>query len=111
MPPKHHQLRAPWPKQSGNAFQALVDLPKDGSNSTFDGRDGRVDGTDDNTVVIANPHDSGLPASQQLEHNEWVEDNIVLLSNQITNSDMMHYKNQQHLYKIEERVIELCTNQ
>jgi hypothetical protein len=43
MPPKPRQLPAPQPKQSGNAFQALVDLPDDGSNSTFDGRDGKVD--------------------------------------------------------------------
>jgi hypothetical protein len=76
MPPKHRQLRAPQPKSSGNTYQTLVELPENGSNSTFDGRDGIVDGTDDNTVVIANPRDSGLPASQQLEHNEWVEDNI-----------------------------------
>jgi Rieske Fe-S protein len=111
MPPKPRQLHAPRPKQSGNGFQALVDLPEDGSDSTFDGRDGIVDGTDDNTVVIANPRDSGLPASQQLEHNKWVEDNIVLLSKQINDSDAMHYENQQCLYDIEERVIELSENQ
>jgi hypothetical protein len=46
MPPKPRQLRAPRPKQSGNAFQALVDLAEDGSNSTFDGRDGKVDESD-----------------------------------------------------------------
>jgi hypothetical protein len=46
MPPKPRQLRAPWRKQSGNAFQALVDLPEDGSNSSFDGRDGKVDERD-----------------------------------------------------------------
>jgi hypothetical protein len=46
MPPKPRQLRAPWTKQSGNAFQALVDLPEDGSNSTFDERDGKVDESD-----------------------------------------------------------------
>jgi hypothetical protein len=46
MPPKPRQLRAPRPKQSGNAFQALVDLPDDGSDSTFDGRDGKVDESD-----------------------------------------------------------------
>jgi hypothetical protein len=83
MPPKHRQLHAPWPKPAGNAYQSLVDLPEDGPNPTFDGRDGKVDGTDDNTVVIANPHDSGPPASQQLQHNDWVEDNIVLLGKQI----------------------------
>jgi hypothetical protein len=30
----------------------LVDLPEDGSNSTFDGRDGKVNRTDENTVEI-----------------------------------------------------------
>jgi regulator of replication initiation timing len=83
MPPKHRQLHAPCPKPAGNAYQSLVDLPEDGSDPTFYGRDGKVDGTDDNTVVIANPRDSGPPASQQLQHNEWVEDNIVLLGKQI----------------------------
>jgi hypothetical protein len=52
MPPKPRQLHAPWTKQPGNTFQALVDLPEDGSNSTFDGRDGKVDGTDENTIEI-----------------------------------------------------------
>jgi hypothetical protein len=88
-----------------------VDLPKDGSEPTFDVRDGIVDGTDDNTVVIANPCDSGLPASQQLEHNEWTEDNIVPLSEQINNCEAMYYKNQQHLYNIEEGVIKLSKDQ
>jgi regulator of replication initiation timing len=85
-----------------------VDLPEDGSDSTFDGRDGIVDGTDDNTVVIANPRDSGQPASQQLQHNEWVEDNIVILSQQIND---LHYKNETRLYNIEERVIGLSNSQ
>jgi regulator of replication initiation timing len=108
MPPKPRQLRAPWPKQSGNACQALVDLPEDGSDSTFDGRDGIVDGTDDNTVVIANPRDSGPPASQQLQHNECVEDNIAVVSQQIND---LHYKNETRLYNIEERVIGLSNTQ
>jgi hypothetical protein len=67
-----------------------VDLPRDGSDPFTDGRDGKVDGTDNNTVVIANPCDSGPPASQQLQHNEWVEDDIVLLGKQIDfNGDNM----------------------
>jgi hypothetical protein len=53
MPPKHCQLHAPGPKVSGNAYQALVDLPEDGSHPTFDGRDGKVDGTDGKSVVNA----------------------------------------------------------
>jgi hypothetical protein len=108
MPPKPRQLCAPWPKQSGNIFQALVDLPEDGSDSTFDGRDGIVDGTDDNTVVITNPRDSGLPASQQLQYNEWVQENLAELSQQIND---LHYKNEMHLYNIEERVIGLSNSQ
>jgi hypothetical protein len=108
MPPKPRQLRAPRPKQPGNAFQALVDLPEDGSDSTLDGRDGIVDGNDDNTVVIANPCDSGPPASEQLQHNEWVEDNIVILSQQIND---LHYKNETWLYNIEERVSGLSNSQ
>jgi hypothetical protein len=111
MPPKARQLCAPWPKQSGNMFQALVDLPDDGSDPTFDGRDGIVDGTNDNTIVIMNPHNSSPLASKQLQHNEWVEDNIILLSKQINNSNTMHYKNQQCLYNIKERVIRLSESQ
>jgi polyhydroxyalkanoate synthesis regulator phasin len=88
-----------------------VDLPEDGCEPTFDGRAGIVDGTDDNTVVIMNPCDSGPPASQQLEHNKWVEDDIVPLSEQINNCEVIYYKNQQHLYNIQEGVIELSKNQ
>jgi uncharacterized phage infection (PIP) family protein YhgE len=88
-----------------------VDLPKDGSEPTFDGRDEIVDGTNNNTVVIMNPCDSGPPALQQLEHNEWVEEDIVPLSKQINNCEAMHYKNQQRLSNIKEGVIKLSTNQ
>jgi hypothetical protein len=63
MPPKHRQLRAPCPKASGNAFQALVDPPNDGNNLSFDRGDENTDGSDDNTVVTAPPGDSGPPAS------------------------------------------------
>jgi chromosome segregation ATPase len=68
MPPKHRQLRAPRPKASGNAFQALVDPLNDGIHLSFDGGDDRTDGSDDNTVAIVNPRDSGPPASQQLQN-------------------------------------------
>jgi regulator of replication initiation timing len=57
---------------------------------------------------------SGPPASQQLQqlqHTEWVEDNIVLLSKQINDAMAMHYKNEKRLYKIEERVIGLRNSQ
>jgi hypothetical protein len=40
-------------RPAGNAYQALVDLPEDGSHPTFDGRDGKVDGTDGKSVVNA----------------------------------------------------------
>jgi hypothetical protein len=53
MPPKHRQLNAPRPKPAGNAYKALVDLPEDESDSSFDGRDGKVDGTDGKSAVNA----------------------------------------------------------
>jgi hypothetical protein len=68
MPPKPRQLHAPWPKQPGNAFQALVDLPEDGSNSTFDGRDGKVDGTDENTIEIVPQRVSTAAAPSKTMH-------------------------------------------
>jgi hypothetical protein len=83
MPPKYRQLRTPCPKASGNTFQALVDPPNDGNNLSFEGGDENTDGSDDNTIVTANPRDSGPPASQRLPHDEWVKESIVLLGKQI----------------------------
>jgi hypothetical protein len=51
MPPKHRQLNAPQPKTAGNVYKALVDLPEDESDSSFDGRGGKVDGTDGKSAV------------------------------------------------------------
>jgi hypothetical protein len=53
MPPKHRQLHAPCPKLAGNAYNSLVDLPDDGTGSITDGRDGKVDATDDSSAVNA----------------------------------------------------------
>jgi hypothetical protein len=53
MPPKHRQLNAPQPKLGGNEYKALVDLPEDESDSSFDGRDSKVDGTDGKSAVNA----------------------------------------------------------
>jgi hypothetical protein len=44
-----------------------VDPPNDGNTLSFNGGDGITDGTDDNSVVIANSRDSGPPAPQQLQ--------------------------------------------
>jgi hypothetical protein len=63
MPPKHHQLRAPRPKASRNTFQGIVDPPNDGNNLSFDGGDGKTDGSDNNTSVNAPPRDSRPLAS------------------------------------------------
>jgi hypothetical protein len=65
MPPKHRQLRAPYPKASGNAFQALVDPPTDGNHLPFDGGDGKTDGSDDNSVVNASQCVSAAAASPE----------------------------------------------
>jgi hypothetical protein len=53
MPPKHRQPNAPRPKPAGNAYKALVDLPRDGSDPFTDGRDGKVDGTDARSAANA----------------------------------------------------------
>jgi hypothetical protein len=49
MPRRPRQPHAPQPNSSGNAFQALVDLPKDGFDSTFDRRDDILDVWDNPT--------------------------------------------------------------
>jgi hypothetical protein len=61
MPPKHRQLNAPRPKLVGNAYKALVDLPEDESDSSFDGRDGKVDGTDGKSALNVLQH---VPAAE-----------------------------------------------
>jgi hypothetical protein len=53
MPPKHRQPNAPRPKPAGNAYKALVDLPRDGSDPFTDARDGKVDGTDERSAANA----------------------------------------------------------
>jgi hypothetical protein len=70
MPPKHRQLRAPCPKPAGNAYNSLVDLPDGGTGSITNGRDGKVDATDDNSAVNAPQHVStaaALPEQQLLD--------------------------------------------
>jgi hypothetical protein len=85
MPPRHCQLHTPRPKASGNAYQALVDPPHDGKTLSSDGGDERTDGYDNNTIVNANPCDSGPPApthSQDIGL-QWIGQNILLLEKQI----------------------------
>jgi hypothetical protein len=53
MPPKHRQPNAPRPKPAGNAYKGVVDLPRDGSDPFTDGRDGKVDGTDERSAANA----------------------------------------------------------
>jgi hypothetical protein len=65
MPPKHRQLRAPCPKLARNAYNSLVDLPDDGTGSIIDGRDGRVDATDDKSAVNASQCVSTTAASPE----------------------------------------------
>jgi hypothetical protein len=65
MRPNHRQLRAPRPKLAGNAYNCLVDLPDDGTDSIIDGRDGKVDATDDNSVVNVPQRVSAAAASAQ----------------------------------------------
>ncbi|KAI5814588.1 hypothetical protein BZA77DRAFT_356374 [Pyronema omphalodes] len=50
MSPKQRQNNTQRSKRSENAYNVLADLPHDGSNSTFDGRDGIVDEVDGNSA-------------------------------------------------------------
>jgi transcription elongation GreA/GreB family factor len=50
-----------------------VEPAHDGNSLSFDGGDERIDGSDDNTVVIMNPRNSGPPASQQLPHIQYLQ--------------------------------------
>jgi hypothetical protein len=60
MPPKHRQPHAPHPKASGNAYQALVDPPNNGNNLSFDGGDGKPDGSDGKSAVNTPQHVSAV---------------------------------------------------
>jgi hypothetical protein len=66
MPPKHRQLNAPQPKPAGNAYKALVDLPEDECDSSFDGRDGKVDGTDGKSAVNTPRHVSAAETTAEV---------------------------------------------
>jgi hypothetical protein len=63
-----------------------VDRPHNGNNLSSDGGDKRTDGSDDNTVVNARPHDSRLPASPQYPQDllpalEIIDDRLEYLLN------------------------------
>jgi hypothetical protein len=107
MPPKHRQLRAPQPKPAGNAYQCLVDLPQDRSDSTCDGRDGKVDESNAFSTGNMLQHAPSVASEAPPPPNN---DNALVLAN-LGVSIMMHHKNEQRLYKIEARVIGLCNNQ
>jgi hypothetical protein len=62
MPPKHRQLCTPCPKLARNAHNSLVDLPGDRTSSIIDGRDGKVDATDNSNAVNASQCISTTPA-------------------------------------------------
>ncbi|KAI5812609.1 hypothetical protein BZA77DRAFT_359005 [Pyronema omphalodes] len=51
MSPKQRQNNAQRSKRTEKAYNVLANLPHDGSNSTFDGRDGIVDGVDGNSAA------------------------------------------------------------
>jgi phosphoglycerate-specific signal transduction histidine kinase len=84
-----------------------VDLPQDGSDSTFDGRDGKVDESDRFSARNTLQHTPSAASEGPPPPND---DNALVLTN-LGISIMMHHKNEQCLYKIEERVIRLYNNQ
>jgi hypothetical protein len=82
MPPKHRQLRAPRPNPAGNAYNSLVDLPDDGTGSIIDGRDGKIDATDDNSAGNASQR---VPTTAASPEQRLLDDGAQLV--QITNLD------------------------
>jgi hypothetical protein len=52
---------------AGNAYNSLVDLPDDGTGSITNGRDGKVDATDDNSAMNAPQRVSTTAASPELQ--------------------------------------------
>jgi hypothetical protein len=70
IPPKYHQPNALCPKLAGNAYKALVDLSHGRTNATFNGRDGKVNGIDNNSVEYTSQYSSAAAeSSPQLPNN------------------------------------------
>jgi hypothetical protein len=118
MPPKHCQLCAPYPKASGNTFQALVDPPHDGNNLAFDGVDKRTNRSDNNTIIIMNPYNSELLVSQQYcpmsypiilntTIQDWLVKTILNLEHHI---DIYMRDDAEHCITVDNRVCRLKAN-
>jgi hypothetical protein len=118
MPPKHRQPHALCPKPAGNAYRALVDLPHSGTNTTFNGRDGKVDGIDDNSIVHTSQHSSATAASSPQSPNNnpltmalditkdsfrtfgTMAENIIIAATQVIgNIDEMYHQTQDYFKK------------
>jgi hypothetical protein len=113
MPPKPRQLRAPRPKQSGNAFQALVDLPEDGSNSTFDGRDGKVDENDGfsagNTLQRAPSAASEAPPPPPRYTTNYGESPVRKWRTELVNEGVRAYVLGAEIDSSPENILQYCT--
>jgi hypothetical protein len=106
MPPKRRQPNAPRPKPAGNAYKALVDLPHDGSDPITDGRDGKVDGSDDKSTVNApmRVFTAGIPAAAspppaptgEPPLRVWCCGLIADVAYAITNEEQLHFGHEPH---------------
>jgi gas vesicle protein len=118
MLPKDRQPNAPYPKPTGNIYKALVDLPHNGTNATFMGRDGKVEGIDDNSVVHTSQYCSAAAASlPQSPNNDpltmaldimkdsfqtfgTMAENLMTATTQvIRNTDEIYYQTQDYIKK------------
>jgi hypothetical protein len=112
MPPQPRQLRAPRPKQSGNMIQALVDLPEDGSNSTSDGRDGKVDESDGfsdgNTLQCAPSAASEAPSPPPRHTTDHGESPVRKWRQELVNNGVRAYVFGAEIHCSAENILQYC---
>jgi hypothetical protein len=124
MPPKHRQPNTPRPKLAGTAYKALVDLPCDGSDPFTNGRDRKVDGTDERSAAnvpqrvftVGTPAAaSPLPApTGEPPLRIWHRGLIADIAHAVVNEEQLRFGHELHfqysaasLYTIEQAHIEI----
>jgi regulator of replication initiation timing len=69
MPPQHCQITVPWPKASGNAFQAIIDLPIGEFKFRFDERE----------IAIAGHNQSYNMLQENKKYLYTIEERVIVL--------------------------------
>jgi hypothetical protein len=106
-----------------------MDLPHNGTNATFDGRDGKVNGIDDNSIVHASQHVSAAAASSPQSPNNdpltialnlmkdsfhtfgtMAENFMMAVTQVIGNTDEMYHQTQDYIKKTYDNIHDLVIN-